>query len=249
VSAPDVREAAQAVVNGTIAAIKTSTAWRSVPRELIDALRAALDAPLAAPSGGDATRDEAVRARDMREACLALCEQRAAVHAQEATKLAAGTVECIIALYRGCEALWFRNAIRALPLPPAPAASAPAAIRDLSGDLAAMAKGIDEECCCVACGREVAPSPCCPDYPVWPGPCRSCYSIDATPADDAVARAREEVIAAAKAQRAAAVEAFHARGATRSHLEAVWDGTTNVTQDAVARLLAAERDAKGGGRG
>lgn len=53
----------------------------------------------------------------MREACLALCEERAAVHAAEATKTVAGTVECIIALYRGCEALWFRNAIRALPLP------------------------------------------------------------------------------------------------------------------------------------
>jgi hypothetical protein len=61
--------------------------------------------------------------------------------------------------------------------------------------------------------------------------------------DDAVEEARNAVVAAARAQREAAVAAFHARGAERNHLEAVWDGATNVTQDAVARLLAAERDA------
>lgn len=227
--------------NAVVAARVIEGAWGD---GYIAGRRAALDAPLAAPSGGDATPS----AREIREACvkhvadaIAACYRRAWTSPDE---------------MRGATGALKRLAVSManLPLPPAPAASAPAAIRDLSGDLAAMAKGIDEECCCVACGREVAPSPCCPDYPVWPGPCRSCYSIDATPADDAVARARERwerasrryfdarlALAAAYDLASLNVAAVGERAAAREAKDAY-----DALLAAYDALLAAERAAKGG---
>ena len=80
------------------------------------------------------------------------------------------------------------HVVARVPLPTSgPAAPADEVCRVLS-------QGIDEDGCCVGCGRSVPPSPCCPDFPVWPGPCRSCYS-DAAPANDSGAMRELDALA------------------------------------------------------
>jgi hypothetical protein len=61
--------------------------------------------------------------------------------------------------------------------PTAPAPDAGARIEEAHRALGKPGR-MDDDGCCVGCGRSVQPSPCCPDFPVWPGPCRSCYAYD-----------------------------------------------------------------------
>ncbi len=80
--------------------------------------------------------------------------------------------------------------------PTAPAPDAGARIEEAHRALGKPGR-MDDDGCCVGCGRSVQPSPCCPDFPVWPGPCRSCYAYDeeqrdAGAAEDHTSEARRD---------------------------------------------------------
>lgn len=118
----------------------------------------------------------------------------------------------------------------ATPTPPAPDAGA--RIEEAHRALGKPGR-MDDDGCCVGCGRSVQPSPCCPDFPVWPGPCRSCYAYDeeqrdAGAAERAVGEARDVVVRFA-------VEARN-HGTFPVNRDGVIDQTSAVYQSYIATL-------------
>ena len=98
--------------------------------------------------------------------------------------------------------------------PTAPAPDAGARIEEAHRALGKPGR-MDDDGCCVGCGRSVQPSPCCPDFPVWPGPCRSCYAYDEEQRDAGAAeRAVVEALTALRDRFAALITRNPDFGAT-----------------------------------
>jgi hypothetical protein len=143
--------------------------------------------------------------------------------------------------------------IRVMHLPPAPDAGA--RIEEAHRALGKPGR-MDDDGCCVGCGRSVQPSPCCPDFPVWPGPCRSCYAYDeeqrdAGAAEDHPSEAKRDhgaegsdraVVEAARAKLMESVRVLCVKReegvsalALGGYVDLVWDAYAAYLRDAALR--------------